>query len=310
MADFREYSDLVGSPNDLKQNEDACGFLFAFDWSRTPRLATPEYSIEPFEDYADRKQCFDSCLVEDGSRRTLYPPIVEQVAESGVAIPRTRRPADLYCPAASHKLVSHGALDAKSLRQTETTFLLQFVAFLYDCRLQFCDWQLDTRMVVRPQEASFRVWPNVAGALISKAIRRYRLLDVKKKLALTNILYVHSRARHLFWDWEQFTQECWVVDAVRGFLNHRRQRKPWTDTFDELRVHRNDQLVDGFRDLRNELFHESLWDGNMPGFSCPKLPTQYLRALNERLIAGLLDIGSSFRRSAWDDRQLNELKDD
>jgi hypothetical protein len=40
------------------------------------------------------------------------------------------------------------------------------------------------------------------------------------------------------------------------------------------------------------------------------LPMTDLRGLNERLIAGLLGIGSSFRKSVWWDRQMSLLKDD
>lgn len=310
MPSFRELSDLVGEPPGLASNQDAFGFLCDGSRSVPPQLTTPEFSVEPLDDYAERKACFDACLVKNGSMLVLYPPIIVTERESGgkwVTVPGTQRPADMYFPAVSHKMVFPAGSDAKSLRKGESFFALQFLAYLYDTRLQFWDWQLDTRLIVNPRNSSFLVAN--AEPLISKALDRYRSLDPRKQLLLTNMLYLSSRSWHLFWEWERFWHAFLVFDSVRAFLAN--PGKPsWKEAVEQLEVPFDRDRIKRMKDLRNDLSHEGLWSGDIPGFAVSDLPMTDLRGLNERLMAGLLGIGSSFRRSVWWDRQKNLLKDD
>jgi hypothetical protein len=301
---------------DLTCNEDAFGFLWDASRSAPPRLSTQALKIEPLDDYAERKACFDACLVSNGSMTVLYPPIIVTQRESDgtrVTVPRTERPADMYFPTISHRLIFPAGYDSRSMRKTESLFVLQFLAYLYDTRLQFWDWQLDTRVIITPKNSSIFVAD--AEPLIVKALTRYRSLDPQRQLLLTNMLYLNSRAWHLFWEWERFWQEFLVFDSVRVFLadlskpDWQKTKPSWQKAVEQLGVRYDRGRICRMKTLRNEFFHQGLWSGDIPGFAVSDLPITELRALNERLIAGLLCIGSSFRGSVWWDQQINELKD-
>lgn len=310
--EMSRFADLIGAPQRLTSNEDAFGFLWDGVSSVPPRLRTTQLKVEPLDDYPTRRACFESCLVNDGSTRILYPPMVVTQRESAgtsVTVPGTSRPADLYSPAVSHKLILPAGASARDLRNGETLFVLQLLGYLYDTRLQFWDWRMDTRIVIEPRHSSFRCIN--AEPLVSKALARYRTLNRKKQLLLSNMLYLSSRGNHVFWEWERFWHGFVVLDSVRAFLASSPRNKPsFKNTIEQLGVCFDQDRIERMRTLRNDLSHEGLWSGDIPGFAVSDLPMTELQGLNERLLAGLLDIGSSFRRSVWWDRQINELKDD
>jgi hypothetical protein len=311
VAEFQEFTDLVGKPSGLAPNEDLFGFLWDDRSAQRPlRLSVADLTVEPLDDFAQRKECFDRLLVSDGGMKVLYPPtVVTERLDCGrwMTVPGTERPASLYLPPVSHKLVLSSRSEASSLRNTETFFVLQFLGFLYDRRVQFWDWQLDTRLLIQPRNCSFYVYG--AEALLSKALARYRSLDRKRQSMLTNMLYLCQRSWHLYWEWERFLMEFMVLDSVRSFLANR--TKPnWKDMIEGLGVPFDNNRIERMRNLRNDLFHQGLWNGAIPGFSVSDVPMTELRGLIERLVASLLGIGSSFSKSVWWDRQMNALQDD
>jgi hypothetical protein len=288
MSRFNEFRDLVGEPPGLASNEDAFGFLWC-DSSRSapPRLSTPDLRVEPLDDWQERTACFDSLLVNDRNMRILYPPttVVTRQGSAGawVTVPGTSHPAELYPPAVSHKLILPTGANAQSLRNVETFFVIQFLGYLYDTRLMFWDWRLDTRVVIGRRNSSF-LCVN-AEPLVSKALARYRALDRKRQLLLTNMLYLSSRGDHVFWEWERFWHEFMVFDSVRAFLAN--PSKPnFKDAVEQLGVCFDQDRVHRMRTLRNDLSHEGLWSRDIPGFAASDLPIYELRGLNERLIAG------------------------
>jgi hypothetical protein len=125
---------------------------------------------------------------------------------------------------------------------------------------------------------------------------------------MTNVLFMHSRAPSYEWDWERFTIEymvldgCWKlaesIHGIKGKYHSDRIEKFCKKFAIPYEVKRVNSLVA----LRNELFHETLWDRSQPCTAVAAdtfLKPYDLRQLNQRLIPALLGYNNRYVHTIW-----------
>jgi len=242
----------------------------------------------------------------------LYPPLSRTARlnpQTGKAttIPRTKRPALLHRVPNSHELILEGVKDIQKARSSLAGFVMLCFSYLYGTRLQFFDWWVDGRVPLK-STINVRVTQSAAEAFLSKAIHTWRQLDRRRKRVASNALYVYSKAGSAEWDWERFQLEYIVSDACYSIAEakdgcrangHGKRFKALCSTYG---LKYNSQLIRLFVKLRNNLFHEALWDGGQPNTARSGnsfMASHHLRRFNHKLIASIFAGQSKYTKSAW-----------
>jgi hypothetical protein len=121
-------------------------------------------------------------------------------------------------------------------------------------------------------------------------------------------MFLHNRSSGYLWDWERLQAEYQVLDAfyavARSRFNlpkssHRERIKILCDQFG---LYWAPDLVKSIVELRNDLIHEALWSGQMPG-TAPDEDSFYmpiwLHKFNQRLGLAILGFANDYVRSRW-----------
>lgn len=243
----------------------------------------------------------------------LYPPVEKRVIldpRTGKPIgqvPKTKRPALLHKIPPSHELCLTVTGTSDNIRKGPGAFIIHLFAYLFQTRLQFDDWWFDGRVPIR-RPRSFDLNKDTVQDLMSHSYRTWQGWNARDQRLITNLLYMHSRIPLYAWDWEQFTLEymvldgCWNLAAqLYGVVakKHKERIKILCDTF---HIPYNNDLIKRIVDLRNELFHETLWDGSQPCTAVSIDAFQQvgnLRRLNQRIIPALLGYKTPFIKTSW-----------
>ncbi|WP_141699087.1 hypothetical protein [Candidatus Thiosymbion oneisti] len=118
---------------------------------------------------------------------------------------------------------------------------------------------------------------------------------------------MHGRAKSCDWEWDSFIYQYIVFDAIYKFHVLTGQNK--------IQGHKNRlyglcnfygikyeaKHIENIYRLRNDLFHEALWNGSTPGYSIgdARLSAKWLENLNSRLIVSLAGYKNGFSSSGW-----------
>jgi hypothetical protein len=260
--------------------------------------------IVPVATFDAAREWIDSIRHEDGF---LYPPEVIQRLDDGTDVPNSRRPAHLHHLPASHSLKCGFATKPDDRHRTDASMLMQLVAYLFETWLQFEDWWFDSRVPIK--DHGLCLSKTTAERFLSHSYDRWKQWPVRTQRRFVNILFMFNRAPSYQWDWEHFSAQYMVFDALYRTgrdlklcdkeLPHRDRiiqacsifGVPW----DRNKVQ---QLVQ----LRNELLHEVIWDGGQPnsaGSGDAILCQYHLRRLNQRLISAIIGFRNSFVSSNW-----------
>lgn len=286
---------------------DRFGFL-PCDW----RFDFDGGSISPIpEIYKVRKQV-ERYRNEDGF---MYPPATYRVELEFRTdkilrkIPKTRRPAHLHPVPPSHKLCLDHPSTVEELRNGPGALIIHLLAYLFGIRLQFHDWWFDSRVPIELGQ-SHHSYPskNVAEHFLSHCYNVWQSWPREHQRRITTLLAMHSRVPGYEWDWERFTIEYMVFDGlwklarIRGVVPdcpHRERINLSCQTF-SMALDKN--LAYRISSLRNDLFHETLWDKSLPCTAVSEgafLQVNNLRHLNQRIIPALLGYQNSYVRSPW-----------
>lgn len=260
--------------------------------------------IEPTPEFSKVSKMVEKRLNKDGY---LYPPTVKTVASdmdgnNARTIPKTKRPAHLHPVPPSHDLFITPPKAESNLRECSAGFILHLLAFLFRTRLQFADWWFDGRIPIRHKRGVGVIILNRVqlGNYLSHAYRVWSNWSDPEQRRFTNILYMFSRTQTYEWDWEEFVIEYMVLDAcwrmgkdLFKFKAKRHRDRP-LELCDHFGINHS-QIVDIGKivELRNDLFHETLWHGGRPGHTIGNLgycPGMKLWMLNEQLIGSFLQL--------------------
>jgi len=237
--------------------------------------------------------------------------------ESGEKIPKSQRPSFLYRIPCSHKLSFSISCNKGDIRRGPAAFIVHLLAYLFDTRLDFFDWQMDGRIPTNsPLYIHFS--HKTLEHFLSHSFRFWNVLDSDCcKNLMVNILYMHSRAHLYEWDWEKFTVAYFVLDGIyklsdilygkpknrsASFLKKARHKDRIITLCEYYDLAFDQTIIAEIVNLRNNLFHETLWDNSRP---CSKSGESGVRnsrniiKLNQRLIPALIGYQNSFIQSKW-----------
>ena len=296
--------------NEKMIKRDLFGFLphkwtFEFDGGK----------ISPISDFDENAAWVDKYTNEDGF---FYPATVPREEVDPITmeplkyIPETERPAHLYRIRPSHELCLSTSGLPEDIREGPGSFIIHLLAYLFGVRLQFENWWVDGRLPIREKTRThnIRFTEETAGEFLSHCYKAWKNWSEEERKRITNVLFMHSKAPSYEWDWERFTIEymvldgCWKLAELLGSISRRNVlHKDRIKTLCQIfKIASNDDLTDKIVCLRNELFHETLWDGSQPGTAVSNstfmLPG-HLRRLNQRIIMALLGYKTPYIQTGW-----------
>lgn len=296
--------------NEERVKRDYFGFL--------PHKWTIEFDggkVSPIPEFDEVAASVNKDTYEDGF---LYPPIEYGVSVDPVTIkplekiPKTEKPAHLYRIPPSHELCLSTSGTPEDIRKGPGSFIIQLLAYLFGVRLQFYDWWIDSRLPIkeRVRTHGIRLTEKTVEEFLSHCYKTWKGWSEEECKRINNVLFMHSKAPSYEWDWEQFMIEymvldgCWKLAELLGSIrrrnvSHKNRIKTLCQVFE---IPTNNDLTDKIVSLRNELFHETLWDGSQPGIAVSNssfnLPT-HLRCLNQRLIMALFNYKTPYIQTGW-----------
>lgn len=243
----------------------------------------------------------------------LYPLVIKWVRQYNNGrkedIPKSDRPALLFRLPVTHSLILDNINGNKyDLRQDIGVFIVHFIGFLFNYRCQFDDWSVDGRIPVKGHGDYNFYNLDKAGKCIEIAYKMWKSWDDRDKRILTNILFLHSRTCKYEFDWERFMAEYQILDATYALAKKyynvpdvpHNKRIIEICNFFNIAIDLNQ--IDTIVRLRNDLIHEALWDGKMPG-AAPQSDNYYkhfyINSLTNRIIFSLLGIKSTYNQSSW-----------
>jgi len=270
--------------------------------------------ISPIPDFDENTAWVDKYTNEDGF---FYPATVPREEVDPITmeplkyIPKTERPAHLHSIRPSHELCLSTSGLPKDIREGPGSFIIHLLAYLFGVRLQFHDWCLDGRLPIREKVRThnIRFTKETGEEFLSYCYKTWKSWAEKEQKLITNLLFMHTRSPSYEWEWGRFTIEYMVLDGcyrlaeglpfVQKGSSHGKRIESLCQKF-SIRI--NKDLIREIVRLRNDLFHETLWDGSQPGTAISSssfiLPT-HLRRLNQRLIMALLGYKTPYIQTGW-----------
>ncbi len=220
---------------------------------------------------------------------------------------RSDRAAHLYKLPLSHTVTLHATPLSSNFRRDDGAFLVHFLGHMFCYRLQFENWWHDGRTPMHGRRWSV-LRQSEERRILSTAYSRWRAWQETERTRFTNLLYMHVRSFSYEWDWERFTLRYMVFDGcykTATALGLRVDR-----VTHEVRLHamlshfqmpEDPAIVSRLVKLRNDLFHEALWDGSQPGTGSREGFSQAdnLWRINDRLLFALAGYDGPYLSSAW-----------
>lgn len=287
------------------KNKDSFGFLF-----EKLQFSFEGGSVSTREDFVKARKWINSQTNKDGY---LYPSTSYTVTKNIKSnkwrrIPKTSRPAKFFHIPPSHYITLTSPQSERDNRYGLSGFVVESLAFLFGTKLQFWDWFIEGRIPTKTQTINIALSPSDVEAFFQHAVPTWQAFDSDNKKRMSNLLFVHSVAGAVEWDWQRFMLEYMVTDAcyrIAESTNRCRERKhlhrlnALCDTFG---LKKDEDWFELFGRLRNDLFHETLWDGGRifgaQGSGSFYAPL-HLRRFNHRLVTAILCGPGQYTKSGW-----------
>jgi len=244
-----------------------------------------------------------------------YPPVVGMYRERHEIldgkletfedlVPNTKRHARLFRMPASHEIQLFDPTNKNDQKKEDGLFITYLVAFIFGVRLQFHDWWFDGRVPIYIQQ-DFHISHSSIENFIDKAYNIW--LNCPEKKLLTNLLYMQTKTQSYEWDWERFFISYMVFDGCYKFLaktrhisskTHKDRLKTVLEYFN-MKIDMN--WIEYIVTLRNDLFHEALWEEGQPGSGSTYAHSAafHLSKLNSRIVFAILGHRGEYIQSPW-----------
>ncbi len=267
--------------------------------------------INVVDDFDAARKWIEDCKNKDGF---VYPPIqvtknIDLVTlQAGPDVPNTTRPALLHRLPPSHALEIFNGASIVEQRKGPSAFVMHLLSVLSGYRLQFYDWWFDGRIPMDPSN-DIQVDKEVIEDFLSHCYDFWKSLNADNKKRITNLLYMYSRSIQYEWDWERFAVDYMVLDGiwrlscdlgvVKNSGRHAGRIRILCETYG---IPMNDDSINKIVNLRNSLFHETLWGAGQPcsyGDGDTSLHPLLLRKLIMRLIPAVFSYRTAFINTGW-----------
>lgn len=268
--------------------------------------------ITPLSDHKDRLAWLNQHSNDDGF---FYPPLVSMYEVDLITrkrrrkVEKTTRPASVYHLPASHEILIDAPVSPIGNSFGDEALIIHLLAYVYGTRLQFSKWRFDGRVPIK-SGGNFSTTERTCLDFLKHAYAWWRELTDDQRTRFVNILYVHTRARSLEWEWDAFAHQYMTFDAlfrlheeIRSSKSSISHRERFTVMCSKYGIRDNPGLVDRIYLARNELFHEAMWTGSTIGFGSADsdafhLP-DHLARLNARIICSMVGYTNEYVGSVW-----------
>jgi hypothetical protein len=273
-------------------------------------------TLEGFEGVVD---WFNSSLHPDGHLYQVQNTVrMGWGDEAGQEVPNSERGALVFSLPATHGITLQGPSgDVDEARRGPAAFVIHFLGFLFGRRCQFDGWFFDLRLSSRSHADCFLAPTDRAAELLTRAFDTWSRAPRRTRTVLTNALYMHNRAPCYEWSWERFIAEYQVFDALYSAAStlHGVKARRHADRFaalaDRFGLWKDEPLFDSIASVRNDLFHEALWGGVMPGDAAPSevyRAPMLLHFINQRLGLAVVGLSGPYIGSNWQSLQTYRLE--
>lgn len=246
----------------------------------------------------------------------VYPPVSYRATQKSNGsklrkISKTKRPGHFQRLPPTHTLkLDQAFLDEKAARYGLAGFIIHFLGFLYGYRSQFYNWWMDKRIKVVSDCDHTSPHPKQASFYLEKAIQAWSSWLPRQQCVAINILYLHTRTSVYESDWERFQAEYQVIDAIFSLAKTtkklNKKRVPHAEQIISLchlyEIPNDLTKIAEIVKLRNDLLHEALWDGGIPGEAGSEASfraSYWLHNLSKRIMLAALGMDNDYIRSPW-----------
>jgi hypothetical protein len=198
--------------------------------------------------------------------------------------------------------------EQEALRKGVAGLAMHFTGFLFGHRCHFEDWWVDGRVSLKAQSDFSCVRVADTSFCIEQGIRTWLSWNNRMQRVATNALFLHNRTHIYHWDWERFQSGYTVLDAIYKVANAvygvkaPRHEERIDALCSKFGLAKDRVYVSRITRLRNDLIHEGLWDGGMPGEARGEdsfRASYRIRSICSRLFFALFKIEVDYIRSPW-----------
>lgn len=216
----------------------------------------------------------------------------------------------------THKISLPGLVDGQpAARYGEGGLVAHLLGLLYGYRAQFCDWWVEGRLRAHSDADHSPPGAEQASLCVDRALAAWRQWPGRQRTVMINALYLHGRTDVYEHEWERFQAEYQVVDAVYSVAKAvgqlpapPRRRKDYAHKermsvlCTALGLVNDSDKLEAIVALRNELLHEALWDGRMPGEARGEISfraSYWVHKFSRRALLATLGLQGTYIGSPW-----------
>jgi len=224
-------------------------------------------------------------------------------------VPKSTKPGLLHRLPATHKIeLSTDPADQETARYGLAGFLMHMTAFLYGRRCHFYDWWLDGRMSLKSTADHDDPRLGEATHCLEEGFATWSGWPDRQRIVGLNALFLKTRTHSYELEWERFQAEYQVFDALYSIARDVGlvSRVPHVERIPAMcasfGLPMEATCVATIVRLRNDLLHEALWAGRMPGEARGNEAFHssfWLDHLSSRLTLALLGINGPYVQSPW-----------
>ncbi|MCK4622541.1 MAG: hypothetical protein KAT62_10060 [Desulfuromonadales bacterium] len=239
----------------------------------------------------------------------IYPPLLKNVET--ISADDSRKSCDLDHPASYLHLPATHSLTLSLSQKSEQEpryglagFIAHFLGFLFGYRVQFYDWRFEGRVNVKSSSTHTPPHLEQVTCFLESGIKVWSNWGLRKKTIAINALYLHARTSLYENDWERFQVEYQTIDAVcylakvANYSHNQRLKK----LCEKHSIPVDEEKFKSIIGLRNELLHEAIWDGRMPGEVRSQISmdaSSWLHKISKRAILATFGVRGRYIESNW-----------
>lgn len=241
----------------------------------------------------------------------FYPPCVKYYKRNFInntekEIQNSQREAPLYLLRYTHKIKISKKNEKKDNHQF-LEYIIQFLGFIYGYRTHRENNPTDSRTYTKSNSLHSCPQPTWFEKNFDIIIKFWKKLNKRDKIVFTNALFFHNRVKSYTWDWEQFSNEYQVFDALYKVAHNLYclKAKSHSLRFDaackKFNIYYDKNVLRTIVKLRNDIIHEALWDGNLPITKSIKGISyfNYLHKFNQRFGLAIMGFKGEYIKLPW-----------
>jgi hypothetical protein len=266
-------------------------------------------------------QTLEYLSVISNSDGYLYPPqeVLVQIDGktgdfTGIELPRSWKVARMFPLFSTHILIAEGMESKEEFRKGFGAFVLGLLSALFETRLQFHGWLVDSKVQLKRQFKNIHFSPKDVESFLTAASISWEKWPPKVRLEMLNVLNLFSKIGSYSATWENFTAAYLVVDGCfsifkKLFRLKCNDKAQFQKVCEHFGIPFDKTAVDEIYRLRNDLFHSIKWDQGLFGFETGNgiLRVSDLEKLSLRIIVGLCGYQSDFLRTTWTGNRSERL---